>query len=407
MSKTSPVLFEPVTVPAAKLEKHPHQIFRHYRPLTPLLKRDDGVYIAIRAEDVQTLITDARTRQMETEIARSRGVTSGPLFQFLQNTMLLSNGLVHRQRRAPLSRAFAFEFITGLRPRIRAIADDIIDRCYEQGEMDLIGEYATWLPARVICTILGVREAHIAAVTQHVYSLTRVFGSSFSKEDVPELQTAADELMCYADDLLQDRHINPCDDFLTSYADGLDKSQALSHGEALAQIVTLLLAGIDTTRGALAIQTSLLLEHRQQWDAVCRDSSLIAGAVLECLRYEPSVASFPRVALEDIRLDGVLLPRNSVVSLSTLSAMRDPALYGDPDIFNIKRSDQPRRQLVFGGGVHQCLGNILAKVELEEGLAALAARLPNLELDGDPVTVQGSGGIRTVKNLRVRWRRPI
>ncbi|MCR6661620.1 MAG: cytochrome P450 [Luteimonas sp.] len=128
-------------------------------------------------------------------------------------------------------------------------------------------------------------------------------------------------------------------------------------------------------------------------------------AVLECLRYEPAVASVPRVTLEDIVLDGTLLPGGRALSLSTLSAMRDPALYSDPDRLDIRRADPPRRHPVFGGGVHRCLGEALAKVELEEGLAALARRLPALELDGGPVTVQGAFGIRSVHGLRVRWGR--
>src|SRR5690606_33417441 len=104
-------------------------------------------------------------------------------------------------------------------------------------------------------------------------------------------------------------------------------------------------------------------------------------------------------------LDGTVLPGGRILSLSTLSAMRDPALYADPDRLDIRRTEPPRRHPVFGGGVHRCLGKALAKVELEEALAALARRLPDLALDGDPVTVEGGFGIRTVRGLRVRWGR--
>ncbi len=396
---------EPFTIAVATLESNAHEIFRHYRPLTPLLKRDDGIYIAIRARDVETLITDPRTRQVETEIARARDVTDGPLLDFLQNTMLLSNGIPHRQRRSPLSQAFAFKFINELRPRVRAIAEELIDARYDAGRMDFIADFANWLPARVICFILGVPESDIPEFTRRVYSLSRALSSSFSKEDVPELQKVAGELAVYVDDLLQDRRLRPREDFLSSYTAALDASEKLSHVETVMQIVTILLGGSDTTRGALAIQTSLLLEHREQWAAVCNDPSLIPGAVLECMRYEPSVGSMPRVVVEDIILDGMSVPRGHILSLSTLAAMRDPALYADPDTFNIRRTDHPRRHLVFGGGVHRCLGETLAKVELEEGLAVLTQRLPNLQLDGGPVDVYGSGGIRTVRDLRVQWAR--
>lgn len=404
MSQISTLTTEPVTVPAASLEPHPHEVFRRCRPVTPLLKRDDGIYIAIRARDVQALINDSRTRQLETEFVRARGVTEGPLMQFLQNTMLLSNGMEHRRRRAPLARAFAFKLVTELRPRIRAIAEGLIARHYDRGEMDFMKDFASWVPARVICAVLGVPEGDIPDFTRRVYSLSRALSSSFTRDDVPELQTVAAELMRYVHELLQDRRLRPREDFLSLYAATLDAGEELSHIEALVQIVTILLAGSDTTRGALAIQTSLLLERRDEWDAVCRDSTLIPGAVLECLRYEPPVASFARVTVEDIWLDGMLLPRGHVVSLSTMSAMRDPALYADPEHFNIRRTDHPKRHLAFGGGAHQCLGGVLAKIELEEGLAALISRLPHLELDGGPVVVHGSGGIRTLQDVRVKWR---
>jgi len=153
----------------------------------------------------------------------------------------------------------------------------------------------------------------------------------------------------------------------------------------------------------MTIQTSLLLQHREQWNALCADPALISGAVAECMRYEPAVGSFPRFTLEDIEIDGWTVPRRCVLALSTLSAMRDPALYADPDSFDIRRTDHPRKHMVFGAGVHRCLGEVLAKAELEEGLAALAARLPDLRfIDGPPV-VRGAGGIRPVSELRVRW----
>ncbi len=391
------------TVSSAELHAHAHEIFRHYRPLTPLLQRDDGIYIAIRSRDVEELLTDPRTRQMETEIARTRGVTDGPLFDFLQYTMVLSNGIAHRQRRLPLARTFAQRFISDLRPLVRSIADDLIDARYAAGKMDFIADFANWLPARVICHILGVPEADIPGFTRCVYSLSRAFSSTFTKEDVPEMQSSAGELSAYVDELLMERRSRPRDDFLTSYATALDANGRMLRAESVVQMMTILLGGSDTTRSALAIQTSLLLQHREQWDAVCRDPELIPSAVLECLRYEPSVGSVPRVTLDDIILDGCSVPAERILSLSTLAAMRDPDAYSDPDRFDIRRTDLPRRHLVFGGGVHRCLGEALAKIELEEGLAALTQRLPSLTLDGDPVVVRGGSGVRIAQGLRVRW----
>src|SRR4051794_25469501 len=108
---------EPPTIANEQLERYAHDVFRHHRSLTPLVKREDGVYIAIRAHDVERLATDPRTRQLETELVFARGVTDGPLYDFFSHSMLLSNGTLHRKRRAPFARVFALKLITEMRPR--------------------------------------------------------------------------------------------------------------------------------------------------------------------------------------------------------------------------------------------------------------------------------------------------
>jgi cytochrome P450 len=396
---------EPATIATEELEQRAHAVYRHHRPLAPLVRREDGVYIVLRASDVERLATDPRTRQLQTELAVARGVVDGALFDFFNNSMLLSNSPLHRKRRAPFARAFAVKLIDELRPRIRATANELIDRCYSQGEMNFIDDFAALIPARVISAILGLPDADIPEFTRRIYSLARSLSSSFTQEDVPELQTSARELSQYVGGLLEARRREPRDDFLTTCIGAIDAANELSYVETVMQVITVILGGSDTTRGAGAIQTSLLLQHREQWDAICHDHSLIPGAVLESMRYEPAVGSFPRFTLEDIDLDGWTVPRNRVLSLSTLSAMRDPQLYADPDRFDIRRADHPRRHMIFGAGSHRCLGEALAKAELEEQLVALTTRIPQLQLVGDPPLIRGNGGIRSVRNMRVRWDR--
>lgn len=331
-----------------------------------------------------------------------RGVHAGPLFDIVKHSLLLSNGSEHRRRRAPLARSFGVKLVAELRPRIRAIAEELIDECVARGGMSLVADYCALVPARVIAEILGLPAADIPEFTRHAYSLTSLLTPSFSSEIVAELQDSARQLLSYADDLANQRSWQPQNDFLTSYLQTATEPGGPSRLDALTQIVTLILAGSDTTRTALAIQVSLLLQHREQWQAVCADPALIPGAVSESLRYEPAVGSFLRFTLEDVSIDGYVVPRDRTLRLSTLSALRDPAVCADPDRFDIRRTNTPRRHPVFGGGAHRCLGEALARVELEEGLAALAARLPGLELVGEPAAVYGSGGIRTIQELHLR-----
>jgi cytochrome P450 family 103 len=396
---------EPPTIPTAALDRDPHGVFRRHRILTPLIKREDGAYVVILAEDVERLATDPRTRQLETELLQSRGVTEGALFDFYKNSMLFSNGPDHRRLRAPLSRVFASRLIAELRPRIRAIAEKLIDSVYAQGEMNFLDQFAAPFPARIISEILGLPETDVPRFTGWVYQLSRALSASFTHEDVPEIDAAAAHLTAYVSELLASRRAAPRSDFLTSYVVAVEQEGNLSPIETLIQIVTVIVGGSDTTRTAMTMQAALLLQHRDQWDAVCQDTALIPGAVSEALRYEPSVGSIPRFTCQDIEVGGYVVPSDRILSLSTLSAMRDPALYAEPDSFNIRRTDHPRRHLVFGAGVHRCLGEVLAKAELEEGLAALVERLPQLRVAGRPPTMFGHAGIRRVDAMRVSWPR--
>jgi cytochrome P450 len=394
---------EAITLTVAELERDPHQTYRTYRPRTPLIRREDGSYIAIRARDVEKLITDPRTRQMETDSLRVRGVTSGALYDFFAHSMLFTNGPVHRRRRSPLSRAFAVQLIADLRPRIRAVANELIDAAEPRREMDLLDEYSALIPARIIADILGIEPSDVPRFTRWAYTMARAINSSFTRADIPEIEEAARQLTAYVQAIIVRRQAQPKDDLISSFVKGVDGEGNLSAFEAAIQVVTLILAGSDTTRAAMTMQVSLLLQHRKQWEAVCRNATLIPGAVAEALRYEPSVGSVPRFTLTDIEIDGITVPANRLLTLSTVSAMRDPECHEDPDRFNIRRTDLRTRHLVFGGGSHRCLGEALAKAELEEGLAALAARLPQLQIVGEPAQMLGHSGIRRVTEMRVGW----
>ncbi|MET7245567.1 cytochrome P450 [Methylobacterium sp. EM32] len=388
-------------VPRAELEADPHAVLARHRAAAPCIRTDDGVVMLLRARDVQALVTDPRTRQVETEFARARGITAGPLYEFFRQTVLLSNGEVHRRRRAPIARTFAFQVVAALRPRIRAIAEGLVDEHRSRGRMNLLADYAAPLPARAIAMILGLPEEDVPAFTAWVYAMSRALTSAWGPQDYPEADEAAHRLMTYVEDLVAERRRAPRDDLISALLPSIAEDDPDAAAEARMQIVSLIVAGSDTTRAALAIQAGLLLAHPDQWEAVRRDEALIPGAVAEALRFEPAVGSFPRFALAEIPLEGAVLPAGALISISTLSAMRDPALYADPDVFDIRRTDHPRWHVVFGGGVHRCLGEALARIELEEGLRALT-RLPDLRLER-PLTVRGSAAIRRVEELPVAW----
>lgn len=386
----------------ADLDADPHSMFRRYRAAYPFVRHEAGGYLVLRHADIERLGTDARIAASETAHPELFGVTEGALFDLFKEGMLTANGAVHRRRRSPFSRSFAARTMADLRPHIRRSSERLIDSWYADGQVEFVDRFAAELPARVIGDLLGLPRADIPSFTELVYAVTRFISASILPDEIAESEAACQQLRDYVEKTLEDRRRAPRDDFLSDFLRNADAAGELSPLEIISQIVQLIVGGTDTTRVAIVMQLALLLQHREQWDAVCRDPSLIPGAVAEAMRFEPSVASFIRVTAEDIEVGGAVLPARQFVILSTMSAARDEEAYERPDVFDIRRTDQPRLLSAFGAGAHRCIGEALARIELEESLAALAARIPQLRLDEAPA-IKGHSGIRRVETMRISW----
>ncbi len=393
---------QPLHVDPDEFRGRVHAGYAQYRPLSGLIRIGPSMPIATRHADVEAMATDPRTRQVETEMLEMSGITSGALHTFYANTMLLSNPPVHLQRRRPTARAFAHKLIEAWRPRIRTLVLELIDECYAQGETDFAEAIAKPLPSRIIADILGIPREDAPRFAAMVYGMSRGIGY-FRPEHFPGIEQSAGELTAYVEGLVAARRAEPRDDFITDYLRTVDEDGNLSDIETLTQIVSLILAGSDTTRFGLTALVYLLLAHRDQWEALCADPELVPGAVREALRFEPPVGSYGRVVTEPLEIDGITLAPGAPLQLSILSAQRDEAVYADPQRFDIHRNDHPRWSVSFGGGPHRCLGEALARAEMEEALLALSERLPDLQLAGPPPVFKGHMGIRGTAPMAVRW----
>jgi hypothetical protein len=388
---------------AEQTDADPHGTFRFWRVTHPVVAHETGSYLLLRYADVERISKDPRVRATETGFPRLLGVTEGVLFDAFDLGMLTANDEVHRRRRSPFSRTFAPRMIAELRPRIRQAAEELIADWFADGSVEFLDRFVAQIPAHVISSLLGLPREDIPEFTRLVYQITKFVNLSVTQEEIPLCEAAARQLFDYVERTLDDRRRTPRGDFLSTFLAAADEAASMSPAEVIFQIIQLIVAGTDTTRVAMAAEVALLLQHREQWEAVCRDPGLIPGAVAEAMRFEPSVASFSRIATEDIDVNGVPLPAGAFVTLSTMSAMRDENAYQQPDVFDIRRTDQPRLHPIFGAGAHRCLGEALARAELEECLAVLTARIPHLQLDEAPV-IRGHTSIRRVDRMCVSWR---
>ena len=382
-----------------------YAMFRDLRAKTPLVKVSMGMgfmVLALRARTVDQIVSPENTRQLETELKLLQGIFEGPIYDFIAQVMLFANGDAHQRRRQPVARTFAFKLMEAMRPTAAAIAAEIISERLGKGPFDFVREFAAQLPARIIADVLGIPRSDLPVFMKWISDTAESIGF-VNLDRRAEIEQSLTDFNAYVDRLLADRRASPRGDFLSDYVAATAASGDMTEGEIRAQIVGLILAGSDTTRNSMCMTLSQLLQHPAQWaDLIANPDSLKKKSVEEGLRVEPVVSGIPRVALNDMEVEGFLIPAGAIIAVSILSVLRDPDVYTDPETFNIHRTDQQRWHLAFGAGTHRCAGEALARVELEETFAAIARLAPNTRIVGPNPTLN-PGAIRTVDKMIVAF----
>src|SRR3712207_5580727 len=192
--------------------------------------------------------------------------------------------------------------------------------------------------------------------------------------------------------MLERRRAAPSEDLVSTVIAEEQDGDRLSDVELVNLVLNVLVGGVDTTQSQLAHAVRLFAEHPEQWSLVRDDpEAYVRRAVEEALRYEPITPFTARIMVEDVEYGGVTFPEWTIVLVATVTANRDGV--DDAEAFDVTR--EPTKPLTFGAGIHYCLGANLAKAEMEEALAFLAARVDRFELAGEPDydTVQGVYGL--------------
>ena len=283
----------------------------------------------------------------------------------------------HDRYRRMFTRDFMIKRVETLRPRIQSIVDGLIDDMIAQGPpADLVQSLALPVPSLVICELLGVPYA------DHDYFQQRSkLMVSRSNDPAPSVK-ASDELGEYLLELLKAKDAQPTDDLLSRLVVEQVRPGNLTFKQAADTAILLLVAGHETTANMIALGTLALLRNPEQLAIVREtdDPKVISGTVEEMLRYLTIVhTGRRRVAIEDVEVHGTLIRAGEGVILANDIANRDPELFGgDPDQLDVLRD--ARHHVAFGYGIHQCLGQPLARVELQVVYSTLYRRLPGLAL---------------------------
>ncbi|RKT19728.1 cytochrome P450 [Streptomyces sp. 1114.5] len=305
----------------------------------------------------------------------------------------------HARLRRMVTGDFLVKRVEAMRPDIQQIVDETLDRMTEgRTEADLVADFALPVPSLVICLLLGVPYED----REFFQSISRTLLSNTGT--IEGLQKAQEELLQYLEGLTARKRERPEDDILSRLAarDDLTLREAANTG------ILLLIAGHETTANMISLSTALLLDRPEQV-ARLADPAAVPGAVEELLRHLTIVhTGLPRVALEDVELGGTTVKAGEGVIAMLSTANRDEAVFGGAGHRPVEEVDldrDARRHLAFGFGVHQCLGQPLARAELQIALATLFRRLPGLRLSrpGEEPAFRTDSFIYGMRSLSVTW----
>ncbi|MEU3982021.1 cytochrome P450 [Streptomyces sp. NPDC026672] len=305
----------------------------------------------------------------------------------------------HRTQRRMMIPSFTLKRAAELRPEIRRIVDGRLDAMIAQGPpAELVGAFALPVPSMVICALLGVPYADHEFFEEQSRKLLR----GPAAEDT---MAARDRLEEYLGDLIDREAARPeaGPGILGELVHHQLRDGDLDRAELTSLALILLVAGHETTANMISLGTFTLLQHPERLAELRRDPALLPAAVEELMRMLSIADGLLRLATEDIEIDGTTIRAGEGVVFSTSVINRDSAVYPDPDSLDWHRS--ARHHVSFGFGIHQCLGQNLARAEMEIALGALLERLPGLRLAAPAAEIPFKPGdtIQGMLELPVTW----
>jgi cytochrome P450 len=383
-------------------------------PLYARLRSEDPVHwdeplnfwTLTRFADVNAVYRDARfsramalagafQRLPEAERERSK-----PIYDSFSKSMAYSDPPYHTRLRGLTNKAFTPGVVERMHAPIQNVVDRLFDAVEHQGQMDVMTDLANILPATVIMEMLGLpleQRAEFKQLSDAIFATVGVV--RYDPQAMTKGLSSLDEVTLIFRSWYDHVVAEPRGDLFSALATVAEQGSQLSRAELVANTLTLLTAGHETTTNLIGNGTLALLQHPEQMQKLRDERSLIANAVEEMLRYDNPVQVTYRVAVEDVEIGGRQIRRGQIVNLLLGAANHDPAQFSDPDHFDITR--QETHHIGFGAGIHYCLGAPLARLEGQIVFATLLRRFPNLRLATDTLEWQAHPTFRGLVSLPV------
>ena len=401
-SASTPSDLESPDLSSPAFKANPYPFYARLRAEAPVHRMRLGLWlprawIVTRYADVLALLKDDRFSNDFTSKLPWVPRTTRPLTRHMLNR----DPPDHTRLRTLVNKAFTPRVVEGMRDRIQAVCDGLLDAAAARGRMELVAELALALPLTIIADLLGVpmQDRHrFAGWSKRVAAAT-----SGAFLDLLRGQPSLFQSARYLRKVIAVRRAEPAEDIVTALIQAEEAGDKLDEDEVLGMIALLLLAGYETTINLIASGTLALVQHPEQRARFQADPALAESAVEELLRYTSPAdfASF-RIAREDVAIAGTVVPRDGIVLASLTSANRDERQFPGPDRLDLGRD--PNRHLAFGIGPHFCVGAPLARLEGQIALTTLFRRFPDLRLEAVPEALRWRRGLlfRGLETLPVR-----
>ena len=367
------------------------------------------IYTVTRYDDVLAILHDPETFSSTALSALAQGgIGGGPNDGALAGHRIFRSSLMiatdppeHGRLRKLVNRGFTPRRIADLEPRLRALADDLLDPHLSNGQMDLVPAFSIPFPVTVICELLGVEGGMRDQFKAWSDAIVLGSGDMTGHYTRESIRQAADDMCEYIESIVLRRRARPQDDLISILVEA-EGGEALTVDEVITFTMLLLIAGNETTTNLIGSAMGQLTRNRDQLDDVATNFSLIPQMLEEAVRHQSPIQGIPRKAMREVEVAGTTVPKDALMMIMFGSANRDEGHFPDPDRFDIHRDTQGH--LGFGHGIHFCLGAALARLEAKVAYEALLSKCADIEVAIDEIPIIDSMLLRGPKSVPIGFR---
>lgn len=349
--------------------------------------------------DSERLSSDRFSGPFGGEMRRS-GARYEQLIGFLSRFFVWKDAPFHTGMRMLVNKAFTPKSVELLRPRVQTIVRELADPLRGRDEVNFMAEFAFTLPVVVIAEFLGIPPEARFDVRDWSDDLAAVVFMGGDENRLQNGEEAMRKLVDFLRPIVRDRMKSPREDLITRLCQSEENGVRLSEDDVIANTVLMVFAGHETTMNLLGSGMVAFNRFPDQWQRLRADTSLAKSATEEILRFDGPIKGLGRWAKESFDFFGRNIKQGDRLLLMQHAANRDPAAFPDPDKFDIGRT--PNRHAAFGQGIHTCLGAPLARLEVQEALAYLAANFSEIEVLDKELQYNRTVVSRSLKGLHVR-----